>query len=113
MANLQRAALVGKHPTTTLGFDVRETLVRVAQRVVQLQAENNRVFGELTGLLEAEGIHFLREDELDAEQQAFARRHFIERIRPSLVPIMVGRGAFSGVDGRDPVPRGGDAPAGG
>ena len=92
VANLQRAALVGKHPTTTLGFDVRETLVRVAQRVVQLQAENNRVFGELTGLLEAEGIHFLREDELDAEQQAFARRHFIERIRPSLVPIMVGGG---------------------
>ncbi|MEY5043101.1 MAG: hypothetical protein RJA19_328 [Bacteroidota bacterium] len=92
VANLQRAALVGKHPTTTLGFDVRETLARVAQRVVALQTENNRIFQELIGLLEQEGIHFLREDELDAEQQAFARRHFIERIRPSLVPIMVGGG---------------------
>ena len=90
VANLIRASLVGPDTRTTLGFDVRETLGRVQQRVVDLQAENNRIFAELEDALHAEGIHFVDETEFDGPQQEFAARYFQRVIRPVLVPIMVG-----------------------
>ena len=39
VANLQRALLVDESSTTTLGFDVQQTLQAVTTRVVELQGE--------------------------------------------------------------------------
>lgn len=92
VANLMRAALVGKKMTTTLGFDVNETLVQVSRKVVELQAEYNRVFAQLERALKQEGVHFVDEGQINAEQAEFATDYFTHKVRPTLVPVMVGGG---------------------
>ncbi len=44
VANLQRVDLVGNKATTKLGFDVKETLAKVSDRVIALQTEYNHAF---------------------------------------------------------------------
>ena len=93
VANLIRASLIGKKTTTTLGFDVNETLHEVGQKVVALQSEYNRVFAQLEKALKREGIHFVDEGQINDEQAAFATTYFSSKVRPSLVPVMLGGGA--------------------
>lgn len=92
VANLMRAALIGKKTTTTLGFDVNETLAEVSTKVVELQAEYNRVFAQLERALKREGVHFVNEGQINAEQAEFATAYFASKVRPTLVPVMVGGG---------------------
>lgn len=92
VANLRRALLVGKKMTTTLGFDVAETLERVADKVVALQTEYNQVFTACEAALKQAGIHFLDEHAVNEDQTAFATHFFDATIRPTLVPVMVGGG---------------------
>lgn len=92
VANLRRALLVGKRMTTTLGFDVAETLERVSEKVVELQYAYNQVFEECEAALKAAGIHFLDEHGLSPEQVTFAAKFFDSVVRPTLVPVMVGGG---------------------
>jgi polyphosphate kinase len=92
VANLMRAALIGKKTTTTLGFDVNETLAEVSAKVVELQAEYNRVFAQLERALKREGVHFVNEGQTNPEQAEFASNYFASKVRPTLVPVMVGGG---------------------
>lgn len=92
VANLRRALLVGKKMTTTLGFDVAETLEGVADKVVALQTEYNQVFTACEVALKEAGIHFLDEHAVNEDQTAFATHFFDTTVRPTLVPIMVGGG---------------------
>ncbi|MDG2208411.1 MAG: polyphosphate kinase 1 [Flavobacteriales bacterium] len=90
VANLQRAAMVGNKTTTTLGFDVKETLVRVSQKVVELQEEYNRVFNQAIFDLEKENIHIVDESQFTPLQKEFSSNYFKRKIRTHLVPIMMG-----------------------
>ena len=91
VANLQRVALVGNKTTTTLGFDVKETLAKVSERVIELQSEYNHAFELALDDLAKDNIRFVNEKELNEEQQAFATNYFSRKIRTHLVPIMIGR----------------------
>ena len=90
VANLQRAAMVGNKTTTTLGFDVKETLVHVSQKVVELQEEYNRVFNQAILDLEKENIHMVDESQFTPVQKEFSSNYFKRKIRTHLVPIMMG-----------------------
>ena len=92
VANLIRASLIGKKTTTTLGFDVNETLNEVGQKVVELQAVYNRVFAQLERALKREGIHFVHEGQINQEQAEFISDYFSSKVRPALVPVMLGGG---------------------
>jgi polyphosphate kinase len=91
VANLQRVALVGNKTTTTLGFDVKETLAKVSERVIELQTEYNRAFELAVSDLAKDNIRFVNEKELNEEQRAFASNYFKRKILTHLVPIMIGK----------------------
>lgn len=90
VANLRRASLVGRKTTTTLGFDVIETLEKVSAKVVELQTQYNAAFAQCEAELKAAGIHFLDETEITEDQADFATKFFDSVVRPTLVPVMVG-----------------------
>ena len=92
VANLMRAALLGKNTTTTLGFDIDETLTEVSKTVVSLQTEYNRVFNQLEKALKLEGVHIVHEGQINSEQSEFASDYFTNKVRPALVPVMLGAG---------------------
>ena len=89
VAALQRMALLGKRTTTTLGFEVDETLEAIRARVLELQERFNATFDQLEGKLSDEGIDLVREEQLDEEQWAFVRSYFDRKVRPHLVPILI------------------------
>lgn len=90
VANLRRASLVGRKTTTTLGFDVIETLEKVSAKVVELQTQYNAAFAQCETELKAAGILFLNEAEITEDQADFATKFFDSVVRPTLVPVMVG-----------------------
>lgn len=89
VAALQRMALLGKRTTTTLGFEVDETLEAIRARVLELQTRFNATFAEVEERLSDEGIDLVREEQLDEEQWAFVRSYFDRKVRPHLVPILI------------------------
>ena len=89
VANLQRALLVDESSTTTLGFDVQQTLQAVTTRVVELQGEYNQAYERVESALKDEGIKILNEEQFSEEQEEFVSNYFKQQIRPHLVPIMI------------------------
>ena len=91
VANLQRMLLVDRKARTTLGFPVKETLEQIDEAISALQKTYGQTFREVLDALQKENIRFVREDELEPEEQAFVATYFRRTVRPELVPIMLGR----------------------
>lgn len=91
VANLQRMLLVDRKARTTLGFPVKETLEQIDEAISALQKTYGQTFREVLDALQQENIRFVREDELEPEEQAFVATYFRRTVRPELVPIMLGR----------------------
>ncbi len=91
VANLHRMLLVDKKALTTLGFPVKATLDQIEEAIADLQKAYGIAFQEVLSELKKENIRFVREDELDAEDEAFVGAYFRRIVRPELVPIMLSR----------------------
>ena len=91
VANLQRMLLVDRKARTTLGFPVKETLEQIDEAISALQKTYGQTFRVVLDALQKENIRFVREDELEPEEQAFVATYFRRTVRPELVPIMLGR----------------------
>ena len=89
VANLQRALLVDEKSKTTLGFGVRETLMAVSAKVLELQAQYNAAYDHVLTAMRAAKIRILNEQEYSPAQREFASNYFKQRIRTHLVPIMI------------------------
>ncbi|NQX93048.1 MAG: polyphosphate kinase 1, partial [Flavobacteriales bacterium] len=90
VANLYRLTGLGKRATTALDFDPKEVLKEVRTKVLDLQEEYDRIFDDIEKELRTEDIHFVDETELTEVQSEFIRDYFYAKVRPSLVPIMIG-----------------------
>ena len=91
VANLQRVLLVDKHAKTTLGFSVAQTLEAIEVKIAALQASYDATFRKLLLELGDENIRFVRAEDLNEEDERFASSYFERKVRPALVPIMLGR----------------------
>ena len=70
-----------------------EVLKAVTHRIREQSAEQHRCFlHELEPALEAEGIHLVSPDDLDAEQRAFLERHLKSILLPVLTPVAIDPG---------------------
>ena len=91
VANLQRVLLVDKHAKTTLGFSVAQTLEAIEVKIAELQASYDATFRKLLLELGDENIRFVRAEDLNEEDERFVSSYFERKVRPALVPIMLGR----------------------
>ena len=92
VAYLQRMASVDAKAKTTLGFSVVHTLKEIEAQITQLQSEFDDTFVALQQELRREGIAMVDEAQLAPEDAEFVDDYFRRTVRPSLVPIMLGRG---------------------
>lgn len=89
VATLKRAKSLKTKAIDPMDFEPEETLTQIHRSVIELQEKFDRHFELIIQELVKAGIHFLRENELNAEQKKFAESYFESHIRPSLVPIML------------------------
>ncbi len=90
VATLKRALHSRKRAEKVLKTDPQEVLDEIHEKVVQLQDLFEQTYQKILADLAAHQIWILNEKQLSTEQEAFVREYFRTRVRPSLVPIMMG-----------------------
>lgn len=89
VATLKRAKSLKSRAIDPMDFDPQETLYQIHLRVIQLQEKFDHIFESVLKELDKQGIHFLKETQLNAEQKKFVEFYFEDKVRPYLVPVML------------------------
>jgi polyphosphate kinase len=93
VAGLKQQQLLGVADAPADGMLPGEQLQAIAERTHAMMAEHDRVWTEeLLPELRANRIHVLASSELNAEQNAAARAHFVAQVFPALTPLAVDPG---------------------
>jgi polyphosphate kinase len=89
VATLQRMLKAGGKSVELIGEKPAQ-LVKDIQEIVTLQQHMlEDIFQAKLAELEKENIFMLNETQLDPDQGVFVRNHFLERVLPYLVPLMI------------------------
>ncbi|MGB2404409.1 MAG: polyphosphate kinase 1 [Flavobacteriaceae bacterium] len=89
-ATVKRIAQSDKTGKKVLGgVAATELLDAITNVVIEQQQESARTLAEIETQLEAEGIHFLHEDEVSPEQAEFLTHYFLEKVSPALVTVIL------------------------
>ena len=89
VASLRRMSRLGQGFTTDLEFDPTKTLNEIRKKTLSLQVQYDQIFEEIEEELRAKNIQILDETQLSEAQKEFAATHFFNKIRSSLVPLML------------------------
>lgn len=89
VATLKRMAVLHQSDKEKLGFSPDKVLEDIQKVVVRQEKKFNQLYKTIVSKLDEKNIHFLNEDQLDERQTEFVEDYFHEKIRPSLVPIML------------------------
>lgn len=91
MANLKRIIALGKKGKDLLEGDSEKILKDVQKIVLNQQKTFDKVYENLINDIKKEGIVFLDEKNINQTQQQFVKDYFHNTVRPTLVPIMLGK----------------------
>ncbi len=90
VAGLKRRIAAGVAVRAASGLLPREVLEQIWTHAGELMQRHARVFAEqVVPALNEAGIHLVRWDELDREEQRFCKRLFKDRVFPVLTPLAV------------------------
>ncbi|NUM51528.1 MAG: polyphosphate kinase 1 [Flavobacteriales bacterium] len=91
MANLKRIIALGKKGKDLIEGNPEKILKEVQKIVFNQQKIFDKVYESLINDIKKEGIVFLNENELTPAHQKFIKEYFHDIVRPTLVPIMLGK----------------------
>ncbi len=83
MITWRKAAIAELH------MDPKTLLSNIQEIVIKQQAKFNKIYKKLVKEFESENIFMLDETKLSDKHLAFVRAYFRQKVRPSLVPIML------------------------
>src|SRR4051812_32257457 len=90
IAGLKRRADMGLQVPSADGLTPREVLASLGDRTARLVDRHARLFrDDIAPVLNAEGIHIRRWDDLDSEEQTRLGNYFRSKIFPVLTPLAV------------------------
>ncbi len=67
----------------------KDLLLAIQNRVVELQKEFDRIYGQTIRALAAQKIYLINEQQLDERQATFVRSYFVSTVLPELEPILL------------------------
>jgi polyphosphate kinase len=67
----------------------KDLLLAIQNRVVELQKEFDRIYGQTIRALAAQKIYLINEQQLDERQTTFVRSYFVSTVLPELEPILL------------------------
>jgi polyphosphate kinase len=95
VASLRRAISVKDRNIDPMDFDPKGTLLQIQDAVLLLQNRFELAFTAVKNSLAKEGINFVDERSIDANQKKFVEHYFEHVVRPHLIPLMLtNRSAF-------------------
>jgi len=91
VAALKRIGELGSKAIRILGDDPNLIQKAVHDIVLSQRKKYEEIQASLMKELVQENIHFVNEDEVDEKQRDFILRYFSQKVRPRLMPIMIGQ----------------------
>ena len=88
VATLNRMLLLGKK-NMHLETNPQQILDDIQLVVLQQQSEFNRIWEGILLELKKEKINILDDNNLNAEQQAFVKKYFEEKVRSNVIPLLI------------------------
>ncbi len=89
VAGLKGQVNAGVAEPSADGLTPQEQLDRINEIVRSLFHQQDKIWGELRGLLEAEGIYVVSPDELSDDERSDLEARFLDHIFPTLTPLAV------------------------
>ncbi len=89
VAGLKGQVNAGVAEPSADGLTPQEQLDRINEIVRSLFHQQDKIWGELRGLLEAEGIYVVSPDELNDDERSDLEARFLDHIFPTLTPLAV------------------------
>jgi len=89
VASLKRYEALNPTDRKTYGMTPKQILKLIQDKVIELNDKFEEIYLELERQLESEKIFIINEAELNEEQGNFVRNYFREKVRPTLVPVML------------------------
>ena len=89
VATIKRLLDLGYGPNQLDGEKPKKVLVKIQEKVIQLQDKLSKAFETLISEFEKENIFLINEKQLNEEQSAFVDAYFNTNILPFLSPIML------------------------
>lgn len=89
VATIRRMMNLGSEAKTVLHVDPKVLLHQIQEIVIHQQEKFNHIYKQIVKELEQEGIIMHTENSLSENHKEFIRTYFRQKVRPSLVPIML------------------------
>lgn len=89
VAHLRRLVQLGSGARRVIGEEPRKVLQEIHRTVLQQQKQFEQTYRQIIRELAEAGVSILRENELSPEQEAFVKDFYEERLRPTLIPLMM------------------------
>lgn len=89
VATLRRLSTLKKKAAKLIGEDPAVILDKIYQIVLSQQADFDEIYREILKELAQENIFIVNERELNESQEIFVQNYFREKLRPTLIPIMI------------------------
>ncbi|MGB8358018.1 MAG: RNA degradosome polyphosphate kinase, partial [Bacteroidales bacterium] len=89
VATLKRLSLFGSKSKNILGYDPKKTLKSVQKIVIEQNTRFEKTYSDLLKELKKHNIHFVNEQQLNAEQAEFVQNYFHKEVRNRLMPLMI------------------------
>ncbi len=89
-AAIRRLSLSGKSGEKELGgISAKQLLKEITETVIQQQSESLRILSIIEKKLQQQNIFMINEKELTAEQEAYVKEFFIQKVSPALITIIL------------------------
>ncbi len=93
VANLKRLALLGKKANAIVGADPKKILATIQETFHAQEGVFESTYNQVLHELKENKIFVINEKETNPDQEEFVKNHFLQIVRPKLVPLMLGKGA--------------------
>jgi len=91
VATLKRLSLFGGKSKNILGYSPKATLKRIQEIVLEQNERFENIYDNLLKELRKHKIHFINEEQLDAEQAQFVHTFFHKQVRTRLMPLILNK----------------------
>lgn len=89
VATIKRMIDINIRSHKVLGENPEKVLMKIKERVINLQRKFEAIYDEVLKELEKQNIYIIDENGLNPEQVVFVKDYFEEKVRPDLSPIML------------------------
>ncbi len=91
VATLKRLSLFGSKSKIILGYSPKATLKKIQEIVLEQNERFEKIYNDLLKELRKHKIHFINEEQLDAEQAEYVHNFFHKEVRTRLMPLILNK----------------------